>query len=173
MAAPSGALYLVFADNRIGRHDVIGKPFTNAKVFVIMSTDGGATWSAPVLVDPTPADQWFPWVDVNPVTGEIGIIYHQRRSGTPLYDTRFAVGTPGAFRITNISTAPSNPGNSAVFRAGVPGCANCADFHGDHIRVAYGSDGRANLVWTDMRRLVRKNQGPARGYTQNIFFARQ
>ncbi len=27
---------------------------------------------------------------------------------------------------------------------------NCAAFHGDHIGLDYGSDGKANMVWTDM-----------------------
>jgi hypothetical protein len=33
----------------------------------------------------------------------------------------------------------------------VPGCENCATFHGDYISVAYGSDGHANAMWTDQR----------------------
>ena len=52
---------------------------------------------------------------------------------------------------TIVSTAPSNPTQSLFFRAGVPGCENCATFHGDYISVTYGSDGKANMVWTDMR----------------------
>jgi hypothetical protein len=27
----------------------------------------------------------------------------------------------------------------------------CATFHGDYINIEYGSNGRANTVWTDMR----------------------
>ena len=26
----------------------------------------------------------------------------------------------------------------------------CALFHGDYVNVSYGSDGNANVVWTDM-----------------------
>jgi hypothetical protein len=52
---------------------------------------------------------------------------------------------------TIVSTAPSHPTQSRYFRAGVSGCENCATFHGDYINISYGSDGKANLVWTDMR----------------------
>jgi len=52
---------------------------------------------------------------------------------------------------TTFSTAPSNPTQSRYFRAGVAGCENCATFNGDYINIAYGTDGKANVVWTDMR----------------------
>lgn len=51
---------------------------------------------------------------------------------------------------TTVSTAPSNPTQSRFFRAGVAGCENCAAFHGDYINIAYGSNGKANMAWTDM-----------------------
>ena len=52
---------------------------------------------------------------------------------------------------TVVSTASSHPRDSRFFRAHAPGCDNCATFHGDYIGVAYGSDGKANMAWTDMR----------------------
>jgi hypothetical protein len=61
---------------------------------------------------------------------------------------------PGAFTLHDVTTAPSNPVNSAYFQAGIPECPFCAVFHGDYISVAYGSDGIANAVWTDMREPV-------------------
>ncbi len=39
--------------------------------------------------------------------------------------------------------------------------------HGDDISLAYGSDGRANLVWTDMRELF----PPLGKYLQVIDYA--
>ena len=50
-----------------------------------------------------------------------------------------------------MSTAASHPTESRFFRAGIAGCENCATFTGDYIAIAYGSDGKANLTWTDMR----------------------
>jgi hypothetical protein len=152
VASPTdGNLYLVFSDNRNGIHDS-ETPVTNIDVFLMVSSDGGASWSGPILVDSGAGDQWFPWVEVNPTNGEIGILYHDRGAANgPLYHTAVAEGTPGALVKTVVSTAPSDPTHSRYFRAGVEGCEDCAVFHGDYINISYGSDGKANMVWTDMR----------------------
>ena len=65
----NGHLYLVFSDNRNGVHDS-DNPVTNSDVFVVSSTNGGQTWTAPTPVDTGGGDQWFPWADVNPVERE-------------------------------------------------------------------------------------------------------
>ncbi len=146
-----GKLYLVFSDNRNGVHDS-PSPITNIDTFVTSSSDGGNTWTTPVVVDAGGGDQWFPWVDVNPLTGTIGVIYHDRgASNGPTYNTAIAEGTPGSLAKTVLNTAPSNPTLSEFFQAGIPTCEFCATFHGDYISVAYGKDGHANTVWTDMR----------------------
>ena len=141
-------LYLVFSDNRNGVRDV-ANPVTNTDVFLMTSTDGGSTWIGPTSVDSSPTDQWFPWVDVNPTNGTVGILYHDRRVADPtLYDTALTE-MPGSKTIVN--TAPSHPTQSRFFRAQVAGCMDCATFHGDYIGLAYGPNGKANMVWTDMR----------------------
>jgi hypothetical protein len=167
-----GTLYLVFSDNRNGVHNS-ATPVTNTDVFVMSSTDGGATWTAPAAVDTGGGDQWFPWVDVDPTTGRIGILYHDRGAANgPLYTTAFAEGTPASLAKTTVSTAPSNPTDSLFFQADAVGCEKCATFHGDYIGVSYGSDGVANLAWTDMRDFV--ENGPfGTGFAQFIYFARQ
>jgi hypothetical protein len=151
VASPTnGNLYLVFSDNRNGIHDV-AEPVTNTDVFLMTSSDGGASWSGPTQVDSGEGDQWFPWVEVNPTNGEIGILYHDRgASNGPLYDTALAEGTPGSLSKTIVNTAPSDPTRSRYFRAGVSDCENCATFHGDYINVSYGSDGTAHMAWTAM-----------------------
>src|SRR6202008_3796032 len=73
----NGRLYLVFSDNRNGVHDS-DHPITNSDVFVVSSTNGGTSWTPPTLVDTGAGDQWFPWADVNPVTGALGVLYHDR-----------------------------------------------------------------------------------------------
>ena len=67
-----------------------------------------------------------------------------------------------------MSGALSHPRNSVFFRAFVPGCKPCTRFHGDYISIAYGSDGKANLTWTDMRDLYPPNGR----YLQFIYYAR-
>jgi hypothetical protein len=43
-----------------------------------------------------------------------------------------------------------------------------ATFHGDYINISYGSDGVANVVWTDMREF----DADLDGFLQFIYFAR-
>ena len=170
VASPrTGQLYLVFSDNRNGTHDS-ANPVTNTDVFV-MTSSNGTTWTAPTRVDASVSDQWFPWVEVNPATGSIGIVYNDRStSDSKLYNASLAEGTPGAFAKTVVSTAASHPTESRFFRAHITGCENCATFHGDYIAISYGSDGKANLTWTDMRD---PDPGLPALFDQFIYFARQ
>jgi hypothetical protein len=150
-SSTDGKLYLVFSDNRNGVHDS-ANPVTNNDVFLMVSSNGGTSWSGPMLVDSGAGDQWFPWVDVNPTNGKIGILYNDRGSSNgALYNASIAEGTPGSLLKTTVSTAASNPTQSRFFRAGAPECGNCATFHGDYVNVAYGPNGKANMAWTDMR----------------------
>jgi hypothetical protein len=110
---------------------------------------------------------------VNPVDGTVGALYNDR-SYDPTHDTHEATlaesPTGGAsFTSAKVSTASSHPRDSRFFRALVTGCENCVRFHGDYIGLAYGSDGNANMVWTDMRDI-----DPATSlFLQFIYFARR
>jgi hypothetical protein len=144
---------------------------TNSDVFIVTSANRGDTWTAPSLVDTGAGDQWFPWVDVNPANGNVGVLYHDRGGGNgPTYATALAEGQPGSFAKTVLSTAPSNPTMSEYFQAGDPSCEFCAVFHGDYIGLAYGRDGHANATWTDMRDPSPFTQGL---FLQFIYFARK
>jgi BNR/Asp-box repeat len=164
----TGTLYLVFSDNRAGGHDpATGAPTTDTNIYMKTSTDGGNTWSALTPVDTSAGDQWFPWVEVNPTDGSIGVIYNDE-SPRHTYDVSLSQGAPGALTKTTITTASSHPNQSLYFQAEVPNCETCTVFHGDYINLSYGSDGAANLVWTDMRDL-----DPSSGlYQQFIYYAR-
>lgn len=167
----NGRLYLVFADNRAGLRDR-RNPVTNTNVYVMNSMDG-VRWNGPHVVSDAPNDQWFPWADVNPLTGEVGVLYNDRSidpSGVTHGATLARGVPPGAFAHRVVSTQPSHPRNSFVFNAGIPSCFFCSLFHGDYIALAYGSDGAANMAWTDMRRFI--DLGEPLGFTENIFFAR-
>lgn len=165
-----GKLYVVFADNRAGTHDVPA-PVSDMNIYVVTSIDGGATWSAATAVAASPGDQWFPWADINPVTGQLGVLYNQRDLSNPdLYNAVLAVGIPGAFATSIVSAAPSDPTNSLFFKANVAGCKNCAAFHGDYIGLDYGSDGKANMVWTDMSVVTDTFGGKPLGHPRNLQF---
>lgn len=73
-----GALYVNWIDERNGDKDV----------FLVRSSDGGGTWSAPVRVNSDPPgngrDQFFTWMAVDSVDGSVNIVYYDRagREGT-------------------------------------------------------------------------------------------
>jgi hypothetical protein len=161
----TGRLYLTFSDNRTGTRDV-ANPATDVRAYVVTSGDG-ATWSAPSAVS-SGGEAWFPWPDVAP-NGSLGILYNSRRPGNT-YVAELAQGAPGAFTRQDVSTARSFPDDSRYFKARVAACPDCALFHGDYLGLDYGSDGRANMVWTDMR-----DTDPASGtgHLQFVYFARR
>jgi hypothetical protein len=153
--ADAGKLYLVFSDNRSGTHDAANS-VTNSDVFLMTSTDGGSTWTGPTQVDGSTSDQWNPWVDVNPTNGDVGVVYLDRDPADPaLYDVALRTRPRGDLPGTkaHVNTAPSHPTHSRFFRAGsaAPGCETCAALLTDLINLAYGPDGTAHVVWTDMR----------------------
>jgi hypothetical protein len=170
----SGKLYLVFADNRAGVHDS-DNPVTNVNVYLMTSTNAGQSWTGPTLVDPSSSDQSFPWVDVNPTNGTVGVLYNDRSTTNPdLYNAALSERAAGAstFTKTIVSTAPSNPVDSLFFQARDPSCPACAVFYGDYIKLAYGSDGKANMAWTDMRQFV-SDPDFGDGFAQFIDFGRK
>ena len=120
-------------------------------------------------MDSSPTDQWFPWVDINPTNGTIGVLYNDREVADPtLYDVA----------LTEFSGLEDDREHGAVAPDAVPvlqgaaspGCENCAVFHGDYINLAYGTDGHANMVWTDMRDPAPDIPGL---FSQFIYFARK
>jgi hypothetical protein len=172
----AGRLYFAFYDNRNGVHDT-DNPVTNTDVFLTRSDNGGRTWSAPVQVNRVDSgagnDQWFPSVDVNPINGTVGVLYNDR-SYDPShrnYQVTLSESTNGGANFSSrmISTAGSHPRRAVNFQARTPDCWRCSVFNGDYIGLTYGADGRANMVWTDMRVL----DAGSGLYLQFIDFARR
>ena len=173
----TGRLYLTFVDNRNGIHDS-ATPKTELDAFIMVKPNATSAWRGPFNVNSPDNgqignDQWFPWVDVNPTNGQVGVVYNDRRY-TPSfrrYGATLATSPAGgrAFTERRVSTALSHPRNSLYFRAHDPSCPGCTRFHGDYIGIAYGSNGKANLVWTDMR----DYDAGSGHYLQFIYFARR
>ena len=67
-------VYITFAEQIAGSID-------EGDIFFIKSTDGGITWTVPLLVndDGTSNDQVMPWMDVKP-NGMIDIVWYDRRN---------------------------------------------------------------------------------------------
>jgi len=131
-----------------------GGPGTNAsstcksRIFFSRSTDGGATWSAPVKINNQSGlnDQFFPWLVVDDSNGKIGLVYYDTvgdstRTSTNLYyqssvDNGLTWAAP--FKVTTASTNETTAG------------ADSGNQYGDYINL----DGISNLYfpsWTDRR----------------------
>ncbi len=168
VAKPNGQLAIAFSDNRAGKHDV-DNPVTNTNVYLMTSFDG-IHWDGPTAVDASGGDQWFPWVDANPVTGQLGVLYNSEVD-RGRYVAKLAVGrSGGGFHSTRVSAGVSNADNSVFFQSHVKDCYRCTTFFGDYIRLAYGRDGSANMVWTDMSKTISYGGLTAKG--QFVYFAR-
>ena len=189
----NGRLFLVFSDNRDGKTDS-SHPATRTSVFMVTSKDG-RHWSKPRLVSRHLRNQWMPFADTNPQTGQPWILYldQVKAKKTNLYDVKLAHPKRGSkgrrFKRTIVSTAPSHVRDSLWFRqnsadpigSGSPPCRTCAQWAGDYIGLQFGIDGSRNMAWTDLRRhLDLSGSGlrnligkPYDGYTEDAFFARR
>ena len=101
-----GRLYVNWSDQRNGDEDT--------DIWLISSDDGGENWTDPVRVndDPPGKHQFFSWMDVDPVTGVVYIVFYDRRnhSGNAT-DVYLAYSTDGGNTFVNIkiSETPFTP----------------------------------------------------------------
>jgi hypothetical protein len=134
----SGNLYITWQDYRNGNSDVM----------LIMSEDGGRSWSEPLMVndDEVDADQYFPWIDVSPL-GDIHIIFYDKRDDPEnhLLEIYYAHSTDGMnfdenWKITSNSSDPS----FSYHQSG-------SVLIGDYIGLD-SSENRAYAFWADTRK---------------------
>ncbi len=125
-----GTIYVNWVDSRNGDHDV----------FIVKSTDRGDTWSPPIRVNDDAVgngrEQFFTWAAVDPVTGELAIVFYDRRAyagdSTDVYLARSFDGG-ATFRNECISEAAFFP------------TANV--FMGDYNGIS-AYNGRIRPIWT-------------------------
>lgn len=126
-----GALYLVWSDFRNGDVDV----------FCVASNNHGRTWSKPVRVNSDPihdgSDQFFQWMAVDAVTGDVYVQFYDRREDPANRKTGFTLArsTDGGKTFTNYSWA------EAPFES-----ANA--FLGDYSWLA-AYNGKVFGIWTE------------------------
>jgi hypothetical protein len=108
----NGNLYLCWSDTRNGED--------NTDVFFSFSADQGTTWSAPVRVnnDSGKAHQFFPWLAIDQATGDLHIVFYDRRRNEGLAtDVYLASSADGGLTWTNerISESPFTPTQTVFF----------------------------------------------------------
>ncbi|NIM19177.1 MAG: hypothetical protein GTO51_02215 [Candidatus Latescibacteria bacterium] len=77
----TGNVYIVYASRNL--------PPDFSDIYFVMSTDTGATWSAPAAINSNPGNdraQFFPWVSVEQNTGRVDVIWYDQISGTGTSD---------------------------------------------------------------------------------------
>jgi hypothetical protein len=130
----AGTIYIAWSDGRNGDPDIL----------LVRSADGGGTWSAPVRVnDDLPgngADQFFPWLAVDP-NGRVAVTFFDRRraAGGRPYEIWGAVSRDGGRTFDS---------NFLVSEVASDGSLN--DFVGDYSGLAATAD-RLVPLWTDLR----------------------
>jgi len=137
----NGHVYVGWSDQRNGVGDT--------DVFLMKSTDGGATWGGFVRVndDAPGSQQFFPWMCVDPLTGYVYFVFYDRRSTIgDATDVYVAQSSDGGATFTNYEVSD----NSFIPDSGV--------FFGDYINIAalggkvypiwMRMDGTALSVWT-------------------------
>jgi hypothetical protein len=91
---------------------------TQMQMEVVSSTNGGSTWGAPVIVNPTATtgDQFFQWLNLNQKNGRIGVTWLDRRNDPSnlSYQPFFAFSANAGKSFSSghaLSAKKSNPNN--------------------------------------------------------------
>jgi hypothetical protein len=118
-------------------------------IVLIKSTDGGATWSAPVRVNDDPLtnskDQYYPWCTVDQATGQLELIFYDSRD-VPNNQAEVFMATSidggNTFNNFKVSDQPHTPMPIGGIYAG--------GYAGDYIGIA-ALDDIAYPFWMDNR----------------------
>ena len=127
----TGRLYVAWSDYRNGDVDV----------FCSTSSDGGHTWADALRVNSDPlhngADQFFHWLAVDPATGDVDLIFYDRR------------GDPGNKKATVTVARSTDGGQSFVNYAWTEKAFDPSEvFLGDYTGIA-ALGGRVYGAWTE------------------------
>jgi hypothetical protein len=150
----TGAIYVTY-DNR-------GAGSDKADVFLVQSTNGGATWSAPIKVndDLTTTDQWQPTLAVTPDGSKLGVFYYSRQEdlttadGDPVNNQFKYYGRVASISGSALTFAPSFAVSSVASRpeVGRDGVVNTT-YMGDY-NTAFATAGAFHVAWSDNRSLL-------------------
>jgi hypothetical protein len=140
----NGNLYVTYNNKGAGAD--------KADVFLVQSTNGGLTWSAPIKIndDATTTDQWQPTLAVTPGGDKLGIFYYSRQedAANNLFKYYGRIASISGSTLTfapsfAVSTTPSLPefGRDSVVNG---------TYMGDY-NTAVATAGAFHVVWSDNR----------------------
>jgi hypothetical protein len=132
----TGALVVVWNDQLFGDPDILS----------IRSTDGGATWSAPIRVndDVGTAAQWFPWIAFDEA-GVAHVVWYDRRGNGAEIDVYVTRSLDGG-----VTFEPNTRVTAAAFTPILPWEGGAAPFIGDYNGIA-AAGGVAYPFYQDAR----------------------
>ena len=181
--ANPGNIYVSVLD----QSDLDGDPLTNhddTDVFLIRSTDAGASFSTPVRVndDNSGNSQFIPWLDVDQVTGNVAVGWYDARNDLGVgstSDTDARANTDVEFFATvsadgGLSFAPnvrfSAGSSNSDTAAPVSASRNFQRFdYGEYVGIAF-TNGLLSAAWSDNSNSTRDNPGP--NGAQDLYSAR-
>jgi hypothetical protein len=152
-----GTIYINWSDQRNG--------VNNTDVWLVKSTNGGQTWSAPVKVndDNSNRQQFFTWMTIDQANGDLYFVFYDRRNyADNNTDVYIAQSKDGGATFVNqkISESPFIPNSSIFF-----GDYTNIVAHNGVIRPIWTRLNNGQLsIWTDL--LKSSNITTA---TQNVF----
>ncbi|MFN0158128.1 MAG: FlgD immunoglobulin-like domain containing protein [Bacteroidota bacterium] len=155
----TGHLYIVWTN--------IGVPGVNTgdpDIYLIKSTNGGTSWGTPVRVNTDAignnANQWFPWISVDPETDQVSVAFMDGRSniGTNLAEAWVAHSIDGGATFEDFVVS------DAAFAVGpLPGFGG--NYAGDYIGIA-SRGARAYPFWS-----AQNPSTNAQGWVSPVLFA--
>ena len=141
----SGHLYVTYGDDPAGTD--------KGNIFMRMSTDAGATWSAQVQVneDAGTTDQWQPTITVSPDGGKLGIFYYSRHQDAANNNLFRFYGRIGIISGSTVTFQPSFAVSdvASLPEFGRDGVVNGV-YMGDY-DTAVSTPGFFHLIWADNR----------------------
>jgi len=177
-------------------------PNSDTDVYMVTSTDGGATWSSRTPVADMPGHGWFPWAGYLS-DGTLAVAWDQDQSPGPdgradVFRHVLKVGSGGVTSLganENLDVSVTHWTGQYVPRTAWPvpcgpaghtdppvtGSAEgkeCNVFHGDYTGLAIDSLNRIHVVWTGLNRLAVSPQidfytgAEHDGYAQDAMYAR-